>query len=107
MSDKYLRIPIFNQRIYLATKEDAEKYCGLDGIENYEALCFIGYRDRICFYYSKSINNKTLVHESVHLANFIIDRCLIYSTSQHDEVQAYLTAYIYEKLKELVHAKPY
>lgn len=104
MSDKYLRIPIFNQRIYLAAKEEAEKYCGLDGIENYEALCFVGYRNRICFYYSKSINNKTLVHESVHLANFIIDRCLIYSTPQHDEIQAYLTAYIYEKLKELVHA---
>lgn len=100
----YINIPIFNQRIYLATKEDAEKYSGFENIDIYEALCFVGYRNRICFYYSKSINNKTLVHESVHLANFIIDRCLIYSTPQHDEIQAYLTAYIYEKLKELVHA---
>ena len=100
----YINIPIFNQRIYLATKEDAEKYSDFENIDIYEALCFVGYRNRICFYYSKSINNKTLVHESVHLANFIIDRCLIYSTPQHDEIQAYLTAYIYEKLKELVHA---
>ena len=100
----YINIPIFNQRIYLVTKEDAEKYSGFENIDIYEGLCFVGYRNRICFYYSKSINNKTLVHESVHLANFIIDRCLIYSTPQHDEIQAYLTGYIYEKLKELLHA---
>ena len=99
MSDKYLKIPIFNQRIYLVGKEDAKKYCGLDNVENYEALCFIGYRNRICFYYLKSVNDKTLVHESVHLANFIIDRCLIYSIPQNDEIQAYLTAYIYENLR--------
>lgn len=98
----FINIPIFNQRIYLATKEDAEKYSGFENIDIYESLCFVGYRNRICFYYSKYINNKTLVYESVHLANFIIDRCLIYSTPQHDEIQAYLTAYIYDKLKNTV-----
>ena len=98
----FINIPIFNQRIYIVTKEDAKKYCGLDRVENYDALCFYGYRDRICFYYSEPITEKTLVHESVHLANFIIDRCLLYSTPQHDEIQAYLTAYIYDKLKNMV-----
>ena len=52
----------------------------------------------------QTFKNKTLVHESVHLANFIIDRCLIYSTPQYDEIQAYLITYIYEKLKGLIDA---
>lgn len=98
----YIKIPIFNQRIYLATKEDAEKYCGLNNIEMYRALCFYGYRNRICFYYSEQIQKNDLIHESVHLANFIIDRCLLYSTPQHDEIQAYLTTYIHDKLKTII-----
>lgn len=101
---KYIRVPVFNQRIYFSTEEHAKKHCNLNSVEDYEALCFIDDKSRICFYYSKPLKNKTLVHESVHLANFIIDRCLIHSTPQHDEIQAYLVTDIYEKLKGLINA---
>lgn len=98
---KFIKIPIFNQRIYLSTRENAEQCSGCPDLDLYNAVCYRDNEDRICFYYSE-LSDKILVHESIHLANFIIDRCLIYSTPKQDEILAYLATYIYEELKKIV-----
>lgn len=98
---KYIDIEIYHQRIYLTDFNDVKKYCSDNDLSCIEAMTYIGYRKRICLYllhYSDDL----LVHESVHLANFIVDRCAIYYTPQYDESMAYLVQYIYKKLKDLI-----
>lgn len=98
MSQK-IKIPIFNQNIYLVDKEYTKKNLKNVNIDLYNGLSFRDEEERICFYCDK-LTIQTLVHESVHLANFIIDDCLIHSTPLNDEVLAYLTTYIFTKLRK-------
>lgn len=97
--NKFINIPIFHQKIYLTNWEDAQKYA--EDVSCYEALCYIGFRKRVCFCCS-SITESTIAHESLHLANFILRRCMIYSSSEEDEITAYLLQFIYEKLKRVL-----
>lgn len=99
MNLRYIDIDLFHQRIFLTSEDDANKYCEDIDLSLYEALAYIGYRKRISFYTTTN-RDDVLVHESIHLANFIIDRCGLYSTPQYDETLAYLTQYIYKKLKK-------
>jgi len=94
----FIKVPIFNQRIYFTDWKHAKENNGLD-VNLYEAICYLDKEDRICFCCDKP-RDDLLVHESIHLANFIIDRCLLFVTPQHDELTAYLTTYIYKKVKE-------
>lgn len=100
MTEKYIDIPIFHQRIYFTDWEHAKENNNNNDLDLYEAICYIDKDDRICFCCDREARDGLLVHESIHLANFIIYRCLIYATPQHDEVTAYLSQFIYEKIKK-------
>lgn len=47
-------------------------------------------------------DNPTVVHESVHVANIIMNRLCMKADFSNDEVQAYLTAYVYEKISNII-----
>lgn len=99
MKDQYIDIDLYHQRIYLTDFDDVKKYCPDNDLSCVEAMSYIGYRKRLCLYLLHK-RDDLLVHEAVHLANFIVDRCAIYYTPQFDESFAYLVQYIYKKLKQ-------
>lgn len=98
MKDNYIKIDVYHQRVYITDLEDAKKYCEGYDLSSYEAITYIGYRNRICIYIPEP-RDDILVHECVHLANFIADRCDIYYNPKYDEALAYLVGCIYKKLK--------
>lgn len=105
MKKRFIKIPIFNQRIWFATKEHAEKYSGCGDVSLYAALCYRDDEEVIFFYHNNKLSDDLLVHESVHLANLIIINCLVYSTPEQDEILAYLSAYIYKFIKREIDNK--
>lgn len=96
---KTINIPIFHHKIWLTDWEDAKKY--VEDVSCYDALCYIGYRQRVCFCCSE-IAESEIAHESLHLANFILRRCMIFVDAKEDEIAAYLMQFIFEKLKPIL-----
>lgn len=104
MKNKFIKIDLYHQRIYLTDESDAQKYCENLDLSLYDAVTYTGYRERICFY-TKTNKDDIIVHECVHLANFIIDRCGVYYTPRYDEALAYLVQEIYKKIKQILNVK--
>ena len=103
--NKRINIPLFNQAFWIVDKKWAEEYVNAEQFKTgmWTACVFEGYRKRISLcLLSKKIPEETIIHESVHLANRILDRIGIEITPYNDEVMAYLVPFIANKIKECV-----
>lgn len=101
--NKCIKIPLFNQAFWIVDKKQAERYVHAENFTSglWEAVVFEGYRKRICLcILHKQIRESTIIHESVHIVNRILDRVGIEITPYNDEVQAYLVPFVAKKIIE-------
>lgn len=90
-----LRIPIFNNNLYIKVKKKIKDYDAYVYLEN----------DEIYSVFRNNIDDSIIVHESVHIVNFIFHLNNIKPDIDNDETQAYLTQYIYKELKQVLNGK--
>lgn len=100
MKKRSVKIPIFTGRlvIYMIdTKEEYNKFCK-DNVDGYT------YKDGILYYvvciHDKSLLS-TLVHESVHITNYIFKQHGLKLDVNNDEAQAYITTWVFEQIHKL------
>lgn len=101
--NKRINIPLFGQAFWIVDKKWAEEYVSAEQFKTsmWTACVFEGYRKRISLcLLSKKIPEETIIHESVHLANRILDRVGVEITPYNDEVLAYLVPFIAKKIVE-------
>ena len=99
--NKEIKIPLFNQSFWIVDKKQAEQYVCDDNFVSglWTAMVFEGYRKRICLcLIKKELPEEVIIHESVHLANRLLDRIGIETTCFNDEIQAYLVPFIAKKI---------
>lgn len=100
-----IKIPIYNERLnivfYNENKEIESKY----NIEVYQSTEAFTTRLNngaiLVAFNSDKVNSRVIVHECVHIVNFIFKSKGIDLHLDNDEAQAYLTDYIFE----LIHKK--
>ena len=94
---KKIPIPIFKQNLYIADKEHAEKYSGCKDLSQYDAITYQVCED-VYVYFDGKPSMDTIAHESVHIANYIIDNTGLIYTSKDDELLAYLVGYVFSTI---------
>ena len=89
-----IKIPIYNQAIFvIITEEENPKYKAyVDYIDGYITAVFV----------KKHLSDGIIVHECVHLVNFLYSHIGTELDINNDEHQAYLTQYIYEQIKNII-----
>ena len=101
--NKRINIPLFNQAFWIVDEKQAKEYVHHDNFVSgmWTAVVFEGYRKRISLcILNKKISEETIIHESVHIANRILDRVGVEITPYNDEVLAYLVPFIAKKIVE-------
>lgn len=89
---KTFKVPIFNRWISVfigQDKEDAEAY--VINKDNFLHVVF-----------KKDVDDGIIVHEVVHLVNEIFMIVGQKGDSDNDELQAYLTQYLFKKIKKIL-----
>lgn len=94
---KKIPIPIFKQNLWIADKEHAEKCSGCKDLSQYDAITYQTDGD-IYVYFDGKPSWDTIAHESVHIANYIIDNAGLIYTSKDDELLAYLVGYVFSTI---------
>ena len=94
MTKKKIKIPIYNQSIVIIiTEEENPRYKDfVDYIDGYITASFV----------KKHLSDGIIVHECVHLVNFLYSHIGAELDINNDEHQAYLTQYIYEQIKNII-----
>ena len=103
--NKRINIPLFNQAFWIVDKKWAEEYVNAEQFKTgmWTACVFEGYRNRISLcLLNKKVDDNIIIHESIHLANRILNRVGVEITPYNDEVMAYLVPFIVNKIKECV-----
>lgn len=89
---KNFKIPIFNITVSVFQGQNKP---------NYDAYVYVD-KGTIKSVFRKNCSDDVVVHECVHISNFV-HRLIGANTSvKNDEVQAYLTQYIYKKVKKIL-----
>lgn len=94
---KKIPIPIFKQNLYIVDKEHAEKCSGCKDLSQYSAITYQTDGD-IYVYFEGVPSLSTVAHESVHIADYIIDSTGLIYTSKDDELLAYLVGYVFSMI---------
>lgn len=92
------RIDLFKTSICGVGYEYAKEQSGCSCLEDLDALSFTDKDGCICVWFNGEPKPKTIAHESVHLANLVIERADLFYSSKEDELLAYLVGYIFNKL---------
>ena len=94
MTKKKIKIPIYNQSIVvIITEEENPRYKAfVDYVDGYITALFV----------KKHLSDGIIVHECVHLVNFLYRHIGAELDINNDEHQAYLTQYIYEQIKNII-----
>lgn len=71
-----------------------ERETGAEAIKEVEELWNV--------YFGKKATVESVAHESVHIANAVIDECKLYYNSKEDELLAYLVGYLTRELMECI-----
>ena len=91
MTKKKIKIPIYNQSIVvIITEEENPRYKAF--VDGYITALFV----------KKHLSDGIIVHECVHLVNFLYRHIGAELDINNDEHQAYLTQYIYEQIKNII-----
>jgi hypothetical protein len=104
---KIIRVPILNISIVVYQSENIPEFLKKYGIERDEytlACTFFNNNDDSFLNVVFCINpeKKTIAHEAVHLTNMIFQKRGIKPDLDNDELQAYLTAFLFEKIDKIV-----
>lgn len=92
---KTFKVPIFNVWITVFIGQDKE------GIEAY----VINKDNFLHVVFRKGVGDSIIVHEVVHLVNHIFMIVGQKGDSDNDELQAYLTQYLFNKIKKILNGK--
>lgn len=102
---KKITIPIYNDTVYVDTyieqKEVKDKY-DYDASPTNEAFCFRSEKGVVVVFNKNKITSQVIVHECVHIVNFIFAKKGIDLDIHNDEPQAYLMDYIFGKINKLL-----
>lgn len=93
------RIDLFKTSIIEVEDEYAKEQSGCSCLDDFDALSFVDKDGGICVWFNGKPKLETIAHESVHLANLVIERAGLFYSSKEDELLAYLVGYIFEKLR--------
>lgn len=110
VKQKNIPVPIFfcDVKVIVADKiTDTQRYFPKDKVEDwYGAFVYRSSpRNYIAVFQKGQTDPSLIVHECVHIVNFIMKDCGIKSDLNNDETQAYLTAWIFEKISTFVKTK--
>lgn len=91
---KKFKIPIYNTNVVVNDKNDKSN--------EYDAYVDLVDNEIWLRYNKENINDGIIVHECVHIVNFLYYRIGAKLDIYEDEHQAYLTQYIYKKVKQII-----
>ena len=110
MKIKEIEIPIFFGTLQVVVANNFKKAVkklkinvGDYEVDNYSAFTYKDKRNNTDLYrvfVTKNVEPSVIVHESVHIANFIFNNTGIQPSLTNDEVQAYLTGWIFEQINK-------
>ena len=107
MKEKEIKIPIYNDTLIISQsdslKEVENKY-DLTDTSGYDAITF---KMNGVIHVAFEGNPKTsiIVHESVHITNYIFELSNIDPDLHNDEPQAYLLQWVFEECFNFIHNK--
>ncbi len=102
MKIKKLKDTIFPADVYVVLFEDDKELAKKFNVhlEGKHDACVFDINGRIYMAVRPDVTLKVLVHEAVHVVNYIFNDCGQKLDSYNDEVQAYLTEYIFQQAYE-------
>lgn len=108
MKIKEIEIPIFFGTLQIVVTNNFKKAVkklkiniGDYEVDNYSAFTYKDSRNNVDLYrvfITKGVKTSVVVHESVHIVNFIFKNTGIELSLTNDETQAYLTGWIFEQI---------
>lgn len=103
MIEKEIKIPIFPGKLIVINTEDFAlvnlKYKTKIPDNRYNAVTFLDEDDNyVVAFDSANVSPGIIVHESVHVVNHILDSLDTSPSTKEDEVQAYLTQWVFEQI---------
>jgi len=101
---KKIKIPIYNTDLLIIKDEPFDKLeleFNLQMEQSYEAITF-EFNNQIVVCFNGKVSLNVLVHESVHICNFLYYRIGAVKELHNDEHEAYITAWIVEKIYECI-----
>lgn len=106
MKEKEIDIPIFPGKLIVISTEDFAlvnlKYKTKIPDSKYDAVTFLDENDNyIVAFDSANVSNGVIVHESVHVVNHILDSLDTSPSTKEDELQAYLTQWVFEQISNV------
>ena len=103
---KKIKLPIYYGNItILITKNiinDSKNHFNLDIDEYVEAYTYKNKPHDYILCFKKNIDLYNVVHEIVHLVNFIYEDHSIKLSKTNDEHQAYLSGYLFKKINKIL-----
>lgn len=97
-------VPIYNSIIEVITVKcitDVNELYSINAESNYDSFVFI-HLDKIIMVLPTTYNLAVIVHEVVHIVNFIFKSCGVKLDIDNDEPQAYLTSWLFNEISELL-----
>lgn len=93
------KIPVFKTSITEVDKEYAREQTDCPFIDDLDGMSFFDDKGCLCVWFDGEPDLDTVVHESVHLANMVIERTGMTYSPKEDELLAYLVSYIFNELR--------
>lgn len=93
------KIPVFKTSITEVDKEYAREQTDCPCIDDLDGMSFVDSKGQVCVWFDGEPGLDTVVHESVHLANMVIERTGMTYSPKEDELLAYLVSYIFNELR--------
>lgn len=101
---KLIEIPIYNTNLIIIKDEPFDKVeseFNLKMDQGYDALTF-EFNNQIIVVFNGDVSLNMLVHESVHICNFLYYRIGAIKELHNDEHEAYITAWIVDQINNYV-----
>lgn len=110
MRTKTIKIPLYTGKLTIIQTDDfkaLEKQYNLENIDNtIEAFVFKNYDKKPSptwvIVLPENVKLPVVVHECVHLTNFVFNHVRIKLDSENDENQAYLTEWFFEQIQNFI-----
>ena len=105
MIKKTFKVPIYNSKVTVILDKDlsyVEKKYNTNSLSNYGAVTLkdeTKYKKYIVAF--EHISDGIIVHEVVHLVNYIFLDCGVELDRVNDEHQAYFTAWLFRKINKI------
>ena len=103
MKEIEIKIPIFPGKLIVINTEDFSlvnlKYKTKIPDGKYDAVTFLDENDNyVVAFDSVNVSPGIIVHESVHIVNHILDALDTSPSTKEDELQAYLTQWVFQEI---------